>query len=738
MTLARIKQIGFGALVVAALTCSGLAQEELRQKVKRHRLANGMTFLLLERHVSPTVSFHIYYDVGAVDEPIGQTGIAHMYEHMAFKGTRTLGTRNYAAEVPLLKAIDEKVADLTREKDKRDGRDAARIAELETQVQQLQKEHKQYVVDNEIGTLYERHGGSELNASTAKDSTEYYISLPANKIELWAAIESDRMTNPVLREFYTERDVVKEERRMRIETQPVGKLLEQYIVTAFDAHPYGLHSGVGWMSDLDHLTRAQTEDFFKRYYNPANTIIAIVGDFKTAELIALLERYFSRVPSAPKPPRIHTIEPEQKAEKRVTLFFPSNPFVLVGYHRTDVRDPDDYVFDVIQNVMANGRTARLYRSLIEEKKVALGAEAIAAMPLTYGKYPTLFTFFVVPQAPHTPEEAEKALYEEIEKLKTTPVDARELQKNLNQIDAGFIRRLRSNSSMASSLAMYEALTGDWAYMVDYRARVAKVGAADIQRVARKYFTQENRTVTILQPPAAAAAPAIDLPAPSAEAAAQARTIIEKALEAKGGKAALEKVISYATTSDITLFTPQGELKAGFRTVFAAPDKFHAELQAAQFSQKQVFNGKTGWIQVNGQTQEAPPPALKNFKMTVKRDHIQLLLRAAAGGYQMLVLPDLELEGKTYHAILMKDAEGDQFSIYFDKSNYLIGKVDYATAGPGGAPVIVDERYGDYRELSGIQVPFSSLTLHTGEKFSERKVQKIEFNIPVDAKLFEKP
>ncbi|MER3425418.1 MAG: insulinase family protein, partial [Nitrospiraceae bacterium] len=268
----------------------------LAERVIEHRLANGLTVLMVERHQSPVVSINLTFGVGGINEHNGITGIAHLYEHMAFKGTRTLGTKDYERERPLLEELDriqrriEQVRDQLRAR----GQDESGSPDLERlrqEFREVQERAGEWVVGNEMAMLYQRHGGIGLNASTGKDVTRYTVSLPSNRLPLWAAVEADRMSNTVLREFYKERAVVLEERRLRTDDNPAGLLYEAFTAAAFQAHPYGLPT-VGWASDIQSLTPAETEQFFRTYYGPANAVVAIVGDINPPEVIALIERTF--------------------------------------------------------------------------------------------------------------------------------------------------------------------------------------------------------------------------------------------------------------------------------------------------------------------------------------------------------------------------------------------------------------------------------------------------------------
>ena len=321
------------ALVVAVCSLSlapALSVAEgpgLADRVIEHKLANGLTVLMVERHQTPVVSINITFGVGGVNEQIGQTGIAHLYEHMAFKGTRTVGTRDFEKEKPVLDelsrvgtALDQRQRTLANKGTAVTPEEQAELDALQKRVADLQTQAGQYVVGNEVALLYQRHGGVGLNASTGKDLTRYTISLPANRLPVWAAIEADRMANPVLREFYKERGVVMEERRLRNDDSPNGLLFETFTSAAFRAHPYGIPT-IGWGSDILSLTPAETEAFFKTYYGPNNATIALVGDVNPKEVIALIERTFGKIPAAPSLPPIVTVEPDQRGERRVEVEF---------------------------------------------------------------------------------------------------------------------------------------------------------------------------------------------------------------------------------------------------------------------------------------------------------------------------------------------------------------------------------------------------------------------------------
>ena len=465
------------------------------ERMTEFTLDNGLTFLVLERHEAPVVSFHTYADVGAADEVKGITGAAHLLEHLAFKGTRTVGTSDYKAEAEAMARMDEAFSALKAEQQKGAYADTSRLAALKQQLEDAQQQAQEYLVHEEFEEALTREGAVGLNAGTSTDATMYTVSLPSSKVELWMWLESDRFLNLVPREFYKERDVIMEERRYRVESYPIGRLVEEFTATAFKAHPYG-DPEIGYMSDIETITRAETEAFFKKYYVPSNLTIAIVGDVDPEEIRGLAQTYFGRIPSGPKPDPVETVEPPQKGERRVVVEDPSQPFVIIGYHKPDARHPDDAVFDAITDIIAIGRTSRLYKSLVKEKKIAVSASGFPGFP-GY-KYPGLFVFYAFPAKDHTNEECEEAIYVEIEQLRTELVSAEELRKAKTRSRASLIRQLASNSGLASQLAFYQVITGDWRNLFQQLDRIDAVTAEDIQRVAKEYFTRTNRTVGVIE------------------------------------------------------------------------------------------------------------------------------------------------------------------------------------------------------------------------------------------------
>jgi predicted Zn-dependent peptidase len=470
--------------------------KDVEGRTSEFTLKNGMKFVVLERHTAPVASFFTYADVGSVQETKGITGLAHIFEHMAFKGTRTIGTKDYAKERLALEQVDKAFAALKLEQEKGAKADPAKVKELEAAFKGAEESAGKYVEKNEFGNAIERAGGRGLNATTSWDATRYFFSLPSNEMELWFDLEAARFRDPVLREFFKEKDVVMEERRMRTESQPIGKLLEEFVHSAYIAHPYG-EPVVGHMSDLQNITRADAAAFFKKYYIPSNLTCVVVGDVNPKQVRAFAEKYFEPIPSGPKPAPLRTVEPPQNGERRVSLELQSQPILLIGYHKPDINSPDSAVYDAISSLLSQGRSSRLQRSLVRDKKISVQTAGIPGLPGQ--KYPGLFLFFSVPAQGHTNAESEKAIEAEIERLKKEPVSKEELDGVKRRARAGLIRGLSDNSSLAMQLANWQVLTGDWRDLFRQIDKINAVTPEDIMRVSKAVFVKSNRTVGTIEP-----------------------------------------------------------------------------------------------------------------------------------------------------------------------------------------------------------------------------------------------
>jgi predicted Zn-dependent peptidase len=471
--------------------------QDLEGKVVEHTLKNGMKFLLVRRPEAPVFSAVINFRVGGVDNPSGKTGLAHMFEHMAFKGTEVIGTRNYAAEIPIMKRADEAAENLRRYV-ATPHPDPAKAAQLRQTLAKIEGEAEKYIVKDELTKIYLENGANQedLNAQTSVDMTSYINSLPSNRFELWALIESQRMADPVLREFYSERDVVAEERRRSTESDPGGLLYEATKSAAYEAHPYH-YPTIGWMSDIQSLTRPMALEFRKTYYVPNNAVGAVVGDIDPAQAIPILDKYFGSIPKGPTPPPVTTKEPVQQGKREAVVEFDAQPQVLMMYHKPTMPDYDDFVFDVIDALLSSGRTSRLYTALVKEKQIAAAVNTYTGDP--GARYPNLFDVEILPRYPHTAKEVEDAAVQEIDRLKNEPIPAEELQKVKNKLEADFVYGLQSDMGLASQLGYFQTIAGDWRYLLRWRTTMQKITADDVQRAAKKYLTNQNLTVGEIAP-----------------------------------------------------------------------------------------------------------------------------------------------------------------------------------------------------------------------------------------------
>ena len=494
-----IPLFAFALAATLASTSATQAQESFQQvqsRISEFTLANGMKFIVLERHQAPVASFYTYVDAGSAQEKTGLTGLAHMFEHMAFKGTSTIGTKNYLEEKNSLDRVDAAFKSLQKERDKGRSADPAAMKKLEGEFKAAQDTAGTFVESNEFGTAIEQAGGRGLNASTASDKTDYFFSLPSNSAELWFFLESERFRDPVFREFYKERDVVMEERRMRTDSNPIGKTVEEFLAVAYKAHPYGQPT-IGHMSDLENLTRKDAIDFFKTYYQPSNMIVSIVGDVDPKEMKRLADTYFGRLSTAPKPEPVRTVEPQQEFERRVTVRLNAQRLFILGFHKPGTDDPDNAVYATLGSILSDGRSSRLDTALVQQKKLAVNAFGGPGFPGE--KYPNLFLFGAFTAPGKTNEELEKAMLVEIERLKTEPVTKEELDAVKTRFRAGLIKQFNDNTQMAGQLAEWQALTGNWKNLFLYLQRLEKVTPQDLQRVAKATFTPGNRTIAVIEP-----------------------------------------------------------------------------------------------------------------------------------------------------------------------------------------------------------------------------------------------
>jgi predicted Zn-dependent peptidase len=484
-------------VLVVMLVATSLAAQDLASFEKRtHQrvLDNGLTVIILERHEAPVFSYATVVNAGSAQEIPGITGLAHMFEHMAFKGSDRVGTKDWPAERAALVKVEEKYAEYDRLRHANNP-DAAKVEAARKAWQDAIAAADQYVENDAFSQIIDRAGGVGMNAFTASDLTAYFFSMPSNRFELWAFMESERFRHPVQRQFYKERDVVFEERRMSVESSPSGRLEEQFLSAAFMAHPYGF-SGIGWPSDLHSFSATDADAFFRKYYVPSNMVTVIVGDVNPAEAWPIIEKYFGQLPKAPQPEELRTVEPPQTAERIITLREQTQPMYMEGYHRPAATHPDNAAYDVLSMLLSSGRTSRLYKSLVRDKKIAARASGGNGNP--GDKYPNLFTFSAIPTPGHTTDEVAAAMRAEVEKIKTEEIPADELQSVKTRVKAGLIRRLASNQGLALQLAMAYTLHGDWRELFREVDRIDAVTAADVKRVANTTFHENNRTVAKIE------------------------------------------------------------------------------------------------------------------------------------------------------------------------------------------------------------------------------------------------
>jgi predicted Zn-dependent peptidase len=469
--------------------------ENLEKQVHEFTLPNGLKFIVVERHQAPVFSFQTVVNAGSANDQIGTTGLAHMMEHMAFKGTAIVGTSDYAAEKPLLDKEETAWNALLDERRKGTHADSSRLAALQKSFSDAQVASHQYVVSNQFQKVLEQAGAQNWNAYTANDLTAYFYSVPSNRLELWALMEAGRMAHPVFREFYKERDVVYEERRMRTESSPIGRLVDEFIHASYVAHPYGF-GGIGHPSDLRSFSRTQGEAYFRKHYVAKNMTVAVVGDVATADVQNVAQKYFSDISSEPPPPPIDTVEPEQRAERRVILEDPAQPIVLIGWHIPAGTDPRYASYKALADLLAGGDWARLNKALVKEQKIVTQIQMFTGFPGE--KYPNQIVIFAVPAAGQDPLAVEKAIYDVLDGIqKDKPFTADELAGYKVRVKASKIDAAEENANLASELAQAQNLYGDWHEFFREQERVQGLTVTDVMGAMKASLIRSNRTVGLI-------------------------------------------------------------------------------------------------------------------------------------------------------------------------------------------------------------------------------------------------
>lgn len=452
----------------------------LDKNVSQVTLSNGLRVLLFPRRQAPVFSGQIWVKVGSVNETPGVTGVSHMLEHMAFKGSPTIGTKDYAKEKELLQSL-ETLLDQGKSLDSEEARS-------------LREQLEKLWIDDEFTRIYQTRGASGLNAGTGKDYTLYMVSLPNTAFELWCWMESDRLLNPVFRQFYKERDVVGEERRMRVDDNPGGKMYEALLALAYKAHPNRLPT-IGWESDVHSLRVADIEKIYAEYYRPDNMVVALVGDLEMSEIAPTLEKYFGRIPKGKGPiPQVRTVEPKQEGERRSRIEFDASPQVMIAFHKPVYPHKDDMQFAILHSVLSEGRSSLLQRELVQRRRLAA---SIYTTEAPGELYPSLFIVGATPNRGVSNEQLITAIQEILDSLKDKPVAAAEIEAAKKRLKVDLLTLMSSNYGLARTLARLELLWGDWRSLFSMYDITFATSAEDLTRLAKTYFTTENRTVVEL-------------------------------------------------------------------------------------------------------------------------------------------------------------------------------------------------------------------------------------------------
>ncbi|MBP7935525.1 MAG: insulinase family protein [Phycisphaerae bacterium] len=508
-----MKRTVSGLVLVLAFSCPSQAQEV---PAVEKSLSNGMRVLMVERHTEPTIAGGWVAHVGSSNERPGITGIAHLFEHMMFKGSTTIGTKDNAKDQEII-ASQEVLRDQMREEEARmraalrrghiddmlkPENATPRWRELKKQFDELITQQRANMVKDEFDLVYTAAGGSHLNAFTSNDQTAYFVTVPANKLELWMWMESDRLLNHVFREFYSERDVVQEERRLGVDSTPLGKAGEAFEALAWGGHPYAWPV-VGWPSDLPAITKAQADEFFAIYYAPQNITLVLVGDLKPDAVIPLAERYFGRISRGSiDPPEVITADPRHPIERRMNAQVDANPQVWIAWQTVASAHRDAYPLAVLCGLL-EGRTGRLHKALVLKDQIATSVSAADDCR----KWAGSFAISAEAREPHTPAKCEQAVYTVLDRLARDDVPAEELQKVKNQFAAREYRKLANNYAIFMQLIHYDG-QGNWREINEAGPKLQAVTAADVRRVVNRYFTPENRAVALLtrKPPAVPPSP----------------------------------------------------------------------------------------------------------------------------------------------------------------------------------------------------------------------------------------
>ena len=466
----------------ALLFCSLVAFSfAINLPVHKEVLENGLTVLIHPNKQAPTVSCRLFYVTGSVHEVPGKSGLAHLLEHELFKGTKKVGITDSVADARFMQTQDSLQNLIRNAKEKND---TVSFKKFSIEHDSVLNEHRKIFIKDELWGAYQAAGGTGLNAFTSDLMTAYIVTLPKNKVELFLWLESDRMQNAVLREFYAERNVVREERRMRYDDRPTSRYYETFNATLYEAFPYRVPT-IGWPSDIENLTREQAEEHYKRYYKPRNAILVLAGDVEVPYIMGKIKEYFGTIPSGEAFPPLTIRDPEPAGEKRFIVKRKDAPNLMtIAFKTPEVGHPRLFALDIAEGVL-NGRSGRLYKRLVEEEKLAVSVRA-ANSP---NKYVSEFSISVQLRPDASLEKAEKIIWEELERLKNEPVSLREFQKVKNNSYASIVRSLRDMENVATMLAWYE-IFGDYKIFLSWAEKLDSVSVENVQEAAKETFKKE--------------------------------------------------------------------------------------------------------------------------------------------------------------------------------------------------------------------------------------------------------
>lgn len=478
----------FSPWLPAKTTLENSVGKILREKVICRKLDNGITLLMSQRGFTPTLALEVSFKVGSVDETYQTIGAAHMLEHMLFKGTEKLGTKDFSKEKLILDKIQEIGEKIDRLKLKKDF--AEEVVKMKQQLGQLQEEAAKLVISAPYDKIYTEHGAVGFNASTSRDKTGYYVQLPSSCLELWAEIESARLKKPVFREYYLERQNVIQERLMRYDSKGFGGLYERFLAQAFMAHPYR-HPSIGWGSNIPYLSLAKIKSFYQKNYIPSRMVITIVGQHDPEKTYQIVKKYFAGLEAKPDPAGIAIKEPFFKGERRFVYKFEANSDLMIGWLKPTAPSREDYVFDLVSEILSGGRSSRFFKSLVTRKKAASSVNCWNGSP--GARYDNLFVIHATPVANYSLKKLEQDIYQEINQF-LEELNQEEIKKVINGLETSLISNLETNKKVSSLLSYYQTVFQDWEYLVTYLDVLKTITVSEIKKTVKQYFIQDNRVV----------------------------------------------------------------------------------------------------------------------------------------------------------------------------------------------------------------------------------------------------